>query len=890
MKNLYTEKKKTLILRSTDVGLLFVIGLYVLAKDITKTTLKLGLASGKDKYIIMMLAVLVTIRLAVLLIEDKEKRNTWIRFVIIALVVDAALFCMWHAYPADTLVILALLNLGLIGFEYRKVLKAYIIAAAMAVFPAIVMAWIGAIDNFVYIRYMTIRSSWGIKYPTDMMSLLFFLLLAVWVVHGRKGGLWFLIPGFVFALMAWFVADSRTGVFCGLLFIAIICIEPYLSHVKPNKLTKLLEIFACGTFPFFTVVMNGLVIAYRQGNPIAVKLNGILSDRLALSVEAINKYGIGIWGRPLEMTGWGGSAFARPEYFFVDISYVQVLIRFGVIALVILNILWVLMTRKAFKIRDTRLALALSLIAVNCAIEHHVLQLNYDIFIVISFAILSVQGTENEYSAEEILRKKTGSSFIKVIEKLVLVAGLAVGVTAVVLVLLPKARTVISLTGIAGSEKGRRLLVLVIWVGLFLAVEALSNLYKMLLGAIKETRQDNKLGIIVIAAFVIVVCMTAAASNILITRGAAKNAELIESERDVIDLVQESKSGKLYAVGMPAVYSKAYDDISSSLFDGEELARYRNTSVIIDKTLDSPCFFNTGFLYTPISEKHALYTNDEPVIRSLERGGYHLTGFYPLETQVELADLADKNDVGLNEDGSITLHGEEESLHKGPGADLREGKYTVSFELKLDSAFSKEYGDEVCRLITSFYKDKYELNSTVITSDYFDGNGEYTADIVVDFPDAENTYFCIYPIGANSITVKGISYQKTPAYDTHAFYNEKKKRNREEYFDLNGVPYNGYWGYSSRELESDSKGNVVKESYFDTNGNKTLSSSGYHEIKRIFDDLGRITREDFYDIEGKLILTIDGYASREPVYEGSSNNIIYYKYFDTAGNEIELEI
>ena len=52
----------------------------------------------------------------------------------------------------------------------KKVLKAYIVSAATVIFSAIFMSWIGAIDNLIYLSGTMIRSSWGIKYPTDMMS------------------------------------------------------------------------------------------------------------------------------------------------------------------------------------------------------------------------------------------------------------------------------------------------------------------------------------------------------------------------------------------------------------------------------------------------------------------------------------------------------------------------------------------------------------------------------------------------------------------------------------------------------------------------------------------------------------------------------------------------
>ena len=136
-----------------------------------------------------------------------------------------------------------------------------------------ILAWAGEIENYVYIREMTIRSSWGIKYPTDLVSLLFFLCLAVWIAARKKNDLWFLLPGAALTLLAYFVADSRTGMLCGVVMMIVICISYLFSRRKVRILRKFIEFCACAAFPAFTVIMNALLFAYRAGNPIAVKIN-----------------------------------------------------------------------------------------------------------------------------------------------------------------------------------------------------------------------------------------------------------------------------------------------------------------------------------------------------------------------------------------------------------------------------------------------------------------------------------------------------------------------------------------------------------------------------------------------------------------------------------------
>lgn len=891
MTGLYSKEGQILIHKAADVSLIFAVGIYILVIDIGRTTMKLGLGTHRIvSIVIVALSVLTVVRLGCLLTDPGNERKPFLRSVACALAVDAVFFCVWHENPSNMLLVLMVLTLGTVAMDHRKILKVYIITAAAVIFTAIAMEWIGAIDNYVYIRDMTIRSSWGIKYPTDMMSLLFFLLLTVWVVYGNRGGLWYVIPGAVLMIMSHYVADSRTGVICGALFVATVIAWRALSRKEANKFARLAGICCCGAFPFFTIIMNGLMLAYKHGSTWAYRINEIMSNRLYLSVQALNEYGVSLWGKPLEQVGWGGSVFAKPGYNFVDISYVLLLLKYGVVALIVINILWVLMTRHAFRVGDTRLALALTLITFNCAIEHHILQLNYDIFIAIPFAVLTSKGVE----ASDALKKKaaTEDGIRNNVEKLIIGALLAAVASFCVLALLPKARTVITLIHTDNSSEGRRLLAVVIAASLIIAAKGIESAYRLILGLVNKNSDGRKKDIILVGALVVMLCLAAGVSSLVIERGVSKKDSLLESERSVIELIQANKSGKLYVKGIPAIYQKKYGGISNSLFNGEELARYRDTSVIMEADLDSPIFFNTGFLYVPISEKHALFTNDEPVIRALQKEGYHLTAYFPLEKTVNLKKLAKRNGIEPDSDGTITLRGADEALENGPRTDLRAGRYTITFDLAIDPSSSGDGEEEICRLVTTYYKGEYELSDVPITRDVFDADGNCITEVIVEMPDAEDTDFCVYPTGQNTVRVKGISYQKTPKCDTHSIYNEDRVKIREEYYDLDGKPCTLPPGQSAAEFKYDEKGNQTEVRYYDVNDKATLVGGetwgGYYGLTREFDDNGRITREDFFGLSEEPVMLREGYASKELLYEEESREIVGYKYYDTNGVEVQL--
>ena len=872
IKDVQTVKEKYFIGRASEAVLLFGMGLYIFVKDIARTMMDLDLPDKTDDLIFILVLAAAVIRLAVMMIENREDMQVLLKYTGAAVLVDIVYIAIYQHNQSSSLLFFALFTVATIGLEYTKVLKAYAVGAAMVLLPIIVMAWIGAVDNLVYIRDMAIRSAWGIRYPTDLISLLLFLLLAVWAAFKEKNGLLFLVPGAALALMADRVADSRTGLMCTLLFMIAVLADHLSPHLKMPKVRKAAGIAMCMAFPALAVITNALVLAYRHGVHIALKINELMSDRLALSSDALSKYGISLLGQKADFTGWGGTTLAKPGYDYVDISYVLILIRFGIIALVMISVLWVLMTRRALKTGNLRLAAVLTLIALNSAAEHHIMSLYYDIYLAMPFAILAVRGKEETGGKAEAEEKGIVPGWQKSTAVYAgVAAALAVLASALALALLPEARTVITLMHTDDRPEGKFMLLLVIAAGLFFAAVALFCAYKLITGLVLKHGSGRKKQLAAIAAFAAAVVVVVAGCNLIINKGADRKADIVDSESSVIETVQASKSGKLYVTDMPEIYQKKYGGISSSLFNGEELARYRNISVISDLHLDSPCYFNRGFLYTPVSDKHSLYTNDEEVIKALQKEGFHLTGYFPLEYSVDMEDLADRNDLEQNEDGSITLHGEKDTIRKGPRADLREGRYTVTYDLALEPAPAAGDNSEACRLVTTYYKGEYQVNETVITKDMFDDNGEYTANVIVEMPDAENTDFCVYPAGDSSVTVKSISYKKTPEYDIHSVYDKNDVKVREEYYDLDGVPYDQVAGYFARDLEYDDYGNINHEVYYDSSGSKTLIAAGYCEVRKTYDDLHHVLREEYYGTDGKRIALRTGQSAVESAYDSAGH-------------------
>ena len=137
---------------------------------------------------------------------------------------------------------------------------------------------------------------------------------------------------------------------------------------------------------------------YSENQTILVKLNSLLSGRLALGRLAFEKYNIELFGQFIPMTGFGKSSLIQlrsPQYFFIDSSFVSILMCYGFLVFVCIILGFTCSAFRAKQNNDYYLVLLIALIAVDCMVEHHMMEICYNPFL---FLMLSDIGTKTASS------------------------------------------------------------------------------------------------------------------------------------------------------------------------------------------------------------------------------------------------------------------------------------------------------------------------------------------------------------------------------------------------------------------------------------------------------------------------------------------------------------
>ncbi len=397
-------------------------------------------------------------------------------------------------------------------------------------------------------------------------------------------------------------------------------------------------------------------------------------------------------------------------------------------------------------------------------------------------------------------------------------------------------------------------------------------------GLIKEKKFERINGIIM-AVSASSLLMVAVVCYVLTDDARVELMRGIEAEKEILSAISDVSQGRIFADKLPELYYKELGITKRTFLDGDEIAFYDNATVITEASLDSTVFTDHGFLYTPISDETAIYSNDNQVIDALRTRGNRFTGFC---TYVYNADVYD---------GLITGIGN--SFIIADGIMVSSGQCTGYLDMHLDSSYVVE-DYQVCT-IQMFDESSEENKETgerpilaeaVLTRSDFDENG----DLHYEFPFSTGGVTAQLIVRMNckdQLVVKKFSYMHTPDYDVHYQVDNRGNVIRTEYYNLDGTPRKMDGGFFGFEQEYNHDNLAFLTRYFDSDFKPVIISEGFAEIRREFTNNNGVSREEYYDDNGKLIALQGGQAIVVRELD-DKNNILSEEYYGPEGERILL--
>lgn len=286
----------------------------------------------------------------------------------------------------------ALMYMFLLVFLYKaemeSVLKIYSVVALFFIVLIVFLAVIGAIPNLQFVQSrsagVVVRNSFGFIYPTDFASHCFYLFIAWGYLLREK---YIFIRTIVGLSLAFFIlkfCDARLNAL-SVLAATLIFIIMYYTKEREFKVYSIMPYFAL----IFSTFMFYVSYFFTWSSSFYVNLNNLFSMRLFLGKNALDTYGLPLFGKAgVKFIGYGGTTESVHSYNYVDSSYIQMLFYYGLIPVVLLVLIYVFASKKVHKQKKYLFLALLSLITINCMIEAFWIRPGYNIFMFTIFANL----------------------------------------------------------------------------------------------------------------------------------------------------------------------------------------------------------------------------------------------------------------------------------------------------------------------------------------------------------------------------------------------------------------------------------------------------------------------------------------------------------------------
>ena len=262
-------------------------------------------------------------------------------------------------------------------------------------------------DKEIYVlRDGSVRNAFGFGHPNGTGSFILALSLLFWCSF--KGRLSNLVSIVIFLLAYLLISsyiDSRTSeILCiasagfALIYVAVISIphdniKRCLLIISKYICISGLSIFSIG-YLLFCYFYNPEIDIYRE-------LNDLLSARIQLTHDGLIKFGISLWGSIVQFADINPTGFDSVNavsYNYLDSLYVYIPVCHGIFALILLNIAYIIVVRKAFKAGYHRIGITLFILSVYSISESYFIQIAANIFICL---LLTSFEEEKKKSIEE---------------------------------------------------------------------------------------------------------------------------------------------------------------------------------------------------------------------------------------------------------------------------------------------------------------------------------------------------------------------------------------------------------------------------------------------------------------------------------------------------------
>lgn len=363
--------------------------IYFLPNFLMQTTF----SDGTNSHLLRLISyIAIPLLLYKIFVIDKWSR-TELAIIILLLLTSVI---TWRVAQNNDYILLFPFIFGAKNINFKTIIKWYLYFSMIFMLSIIAMSLLRVIPNLIYYsENRPTRYALGMVFPSNIAAFILFMALAYCYLRFNHLNLWDYCGIFIAACIGMKLTNTRLD------FIATILIIPVMVIAQRAYRNKKISRYLASFFWFAVPITAWIVIFgsyfYSENNYLLKKLNDLSSGRLVLGHYAFQRYKPNLFGRSIEeysYAGVQGHKYANGigqshNYFYIDSSYLRMLLLLGIVAFIVIVICLTLVALKSTAQRTYVLSAIILIVSLSLMFEPHVIQLVYNPF------LLSLLSTDN---------------------------------------------------------------------------------------------------------------------------------------------------------------------------------------------------------------------------------------------------------------------------------------------------------------------------------------------------------------------------------------------------------------------------------------------------------------------------------------------------------------
>ena len=147
------------------------------------------------------------------------------------------------------------------------------------------------------------------------------------------------------------------------------------------------------------LLIGTLTFFFDKSTFVSETINELLTNRLQLTYDAVQDYGIKLFGQAINWVG--GAVYFEKEYVdynYVDSSYMQIMLSYGIVLLIMIIVGYYLIGKMIVKEKAWYLGLVIILSAVHSTFDPQLMWIQYNVcFLTLGYLFVADEEKRREY-------------------------------------------------------------------------------------------------------------------------------------------------------------------------------------------------------------------------------------------------------------------------------------------------------------------------------------------------------------------------------------------------------------------------------------------------------------------------------------------------------------